>query len=383
MSSDQPLVLVGGTVLRDGKLAQGDLAIADGRIVEAAPAGAREIDCRGLHVLPGIIDIHGDAFEREIHPRPGVSFPLPIAMESVDRQLLANGITTAYHGLTVSWEPGARSLGAGRAFVEAFREMRPRLAADHRLQIRWETFAFEAIDDVVSWLSMDPQPALAFNDHTTATVEKVKSGNHRKLGEWAARAELTTDEYVALVNELWERRDAVPSAIEHVAAAGREAGAPLLAHDERTLEERHTFRSLGATVSEFPLTREAAHAARDEGEHTVLGGPNVVRGGSHTGALSAADAFSEGLCSILASDYYYPSLLHGVARLVRDGRAPLEAAWPLVSANPAAALGLVDRGDLGAGRRADVAIVNWRDGTHPEVVTTIVAGHIALQSCRR
>ncbi len=378
-TAECPLVLTGGTVLREGMLVDDEVAIVDGHISDAVPRGAREIDCRGLHVLPGMIDIHGDAFEREIHPRPGVAFPLAIAMESVDRQLLANGITTAYHGLTVSWEPGARSLDAGRAFMAEFGPLRRRFAADHRIQIRWETFAHDAIDNVLVWLREDIRPALAFNDHTTSTIEKLAKGAHRKLGEWASRAGLTPDDYAAMVHRVGELGDAVPAAIERVAAAAREAGAPLLAHDETTSDERCYFRGLGATISEFPLTRVAAEAAVAADEHTALGAPNVVRGGSHTGAMSAAEAVSDGLCTILASDYYYPSLLHAAARLVREERASLEAVWRLVSTNPAGALGLDDRGTLAPGQRGDIVVVDWRDRGAPKVVATIVTGRIVAQ----
>ena len=165
-----PVCLTAGQVLTpQGGLEIADLHIADGLIVESPAADCLRIDCRGYCVLPGIVDVHGDAFELELHPRPGVDIAFPIAMGSVDRQLLANGITTAFHGLTVSWEPGARSLAAGRRFMDGLEALRPCLTADHRVQLRWETFAHEAVDDLARWLARHPTPAIAFNDHTTST----------------------------------------------------------------------------------------------------------------------------------------------------------------------------------------------------------------------
>ena len=136
----------------------------------------------------------GDAFELELHPRPGVDIPFPIAMGSIDRQLLANGIATAFHGLTISWEPGARSLAAGRRFMDGLQALRPGLTVDHRVQLRWETFAHDAIDDVARWLGRHPTPAIAFNDHTTSTMAMVGVGSQRKLDKWAQRAGVTLEQ---------------------------------------------------------------------------------------------------------------------------------------------------------------------------------------------
>lgn len=370
-----PIRLHGGVQLSpSGDWSDDDVWIEGGRLVEGPVCGAVEIACDGCRVLPGMVDIHGDAFERDIEPRPGVRFPIDIAMTNVDRQLISNGITTAYHGLTVSWEPGARSLEAGVAFMQVMAGLRDRLIADHRVQIRWETFALDAVETVMAWLEAEPRPALAFNDHTTATIEKVAAGNTAKLADWAARACLTPDDYLAKVHTAAEQGALVPGAITRVADAARAAGAPLLSHDDKTVETRAAFRDRGVTIAEFPLTHEAARDARDHHEPVVLGAPNVVRGGSHTGALSAEQAVRDGLCSVLASDYHYPSMLHAVARLVASGAAPLADAWALVAQNPAQALGLEDRGRLAPGCRADVVVVDWDSGPRPRVRGVIAAG---------
>lgn len=317
--------LTGGRLLTpEGALEIADVHIAEGRIVDAPAAECMRIDCRGYHVLPGIVDVHGDAFELELHPRPGVDIAFPIAMGSVDRQLLANGIATAFHGLTVSWEPGARSLAAGRRFMDALQALRPRLTADHRVQLRWETFAHDAVDDLARWLARQPTPAIAFNDHTTSTLETVRAGGREKLDRWARRAGITLERYLAEVDAVGHRAPDVPARIREVAGLARRHGAVMLSHDERSCDERATFRGLGARVCEFPLAPEVAVDAVARGEHVVMGGPNVIRGGSHTGALSAEDAIRDGLCTVLASDYYYPSLLHAAERLVGRGVQSLD-----------------------------------------------------------
>lgn len=378
MSADAPALFLerGGVLSADGHLEVRDLSIADGRIVETAPAGAERIDVHGLTVLPGIVDIHGDAFERELMPRPNVMFPVEVALASVDAQLIASGVTTAYHGVTLTWEPGLRDLDNARAFLAALADERQRLMSDHRVQLRWETFAFEAIGIVEEFALRAPRPAIAINDHTAATVAKVEAGTHRKLSQWAERSGLSVEEYVARLRQVWERRDEVPAAIKRVADIAHAAGAVLLSHDERTCEERSANRALGARVVEFPLAREVAANAILAGEPTVLGAPNVVRGGSHTGALDATEAVLAGLCTILTSDYYYPSLLAALGRLVSEHGMTVEAAWPLVSTNPARALQLSDRGTLAIGNRADVVVVDWRNPRSPVVVLTVAGGKV-------
>ncbi|WP_299625377.1 alpha-D-ribose 1-methylphosphonate 5-triphosphate diphosphatase [Pelagibius sp.] len=370
--------LKGGQVLTpQGDLEIADVHIAEGRIVESPAADSLTIDCRGYCVLPGMVDVHGDAFELELHPRPGVDIAFPIAMGSVDRQLLANGITTAFHGLTLSWEPGARSLDAGRRFMDGLQALRPRLTADHRVQLRWETFAHDAIEDLGRWLGQQPTPAIAFNDHTTATMEKVQAGNHKKLGQWAQRAGLSVEQYLAEVDAVGRRAPEVPAKIREVAGLARRQNAIMLSHDERSCDERATHRDLGMQVCEFPLARVVAEDAVARGEHVILGGPNVIRGGSHTGAMSAEEAIGDGLCTVLASDYYYPSLLHAAEGLVDRGVLSLSAAWDLVSSNPAAAMGLQDRGRIEVGCRADVVVIDcsgpWR------LVHTLAGGEVVLR----
>lgn len=364
-------LIEGGSALIGGVFSDTPVAISDGVFTDRPAARASRIDARGLHVLPGIVDLHGDAFEQALMPRPRVAMPPAIALAAVDRQLIANGITTAFHGLAVSWEPGLRCLANARAFVAALDTMRPHLAADTRLHLRWETFAFEAMADVTGWLTADPPPILAFNDHTTPMVEADYAA--RKLDKMAARAGIPGAAYRALVEERWARRAEVPGAIAAMAASARAAGVTLLGHDETSPAMRAELRALGAVTCEFPMTLETAEAARAAGEHVVLGAPNVVRGGSHNNALDAAAAVAGGLCTVLASDYYYPAPLLAAFRLAERKVTDLAAAWALVSRNAAEAAGLADRGEIAPGRRADLILVDPR-GPLPRVVTVIAAG---------
>jgi alpha-D-ribose 1-methylphosphonate 5-triphosphate diphosphatase len=357
-------LIEGGSALLEGEFTDTPVTISNGVFTHSPAPKATSIDARGLYVLPGIVDIHGDAFEQALMPRPRVPMAPEIALAAVDRQLIANGITTAFHGLTVSWEPGLRCLENARAFVAALEAMRPHLSADTRLHLRWETFAIEAMPEVTAWLGVNPTPILAFNDHTAPMAEAGYVA--RKLDKMAARAGVPGDTYRALVEDRWARRAEVPGAIATMAAAARAAGATLLGHDETSPEMRAEYRALGAVTCEFPMTLETAEAARAAGEHIVLGAPNVVRGGSHNSALDAA-------CTVLASDYYYPAPLLAAFRLAELGVSGLADAWSLVSRNAAQAAGLPDRGEIAPGRRADLILVDPH-GPLPRVVSAFTGG---------
>jgi alpha-D-ribose 1-methylphosphonate 5-triphosphate diphosphatase len=333
---------------------------------------ARRLDAQGLTVLPGIVDIHGDGFERQMMPRPGVDFPVDLALLDTDRQVVANGITTVFHGVTWSWEPGLRGAGNARAILEAIERLRPRLAADTRYHLRHETFNLDAEAEIAEWLANRRIDILAFNDHMTSIVDSKDRAS--KIGEMVKRSGLSEPEFERLVDRVRRCANEVPASIVRLSEIARANGISILSHDDTSPQQRSWFRSLGSRISEFPTTAETAEAAAREGDDIVLGAPNVVRGGSHTGWTKAADMVERGLCSILASDYYYPAQLLAAFRLDADGIAPLPRAWDLISQAPADAAGLGDRGRLAAGYRADIILVDTMP--QPRVVATIAAGRI-------
>ncbi|MEO0389187.1 MAG: phosphonate metabolism protein PhnM, partial [Pseudomonadota bacterium] len=148
MDPAQPVAIIGAEVVLPDGIETTDVVVAEGRIqsVGTSDRAERVIDGRGLLLAPALVDIHGDAFERQIMPRPRVFFPMEAAVLETDRQLAANGIATAYHAVTLSWEPGLRSVDRGRELLAALTRLRHRLTVENRVQLRWETFAFEAID---------------------------------------------------------------------------------------------------------------------------------------------------------------------------------------------------------------------------------------------
>ncbi|CAN0120727.1 unnamed protein product [Pylaiella littoralis] len=148
--------IIGAKVILENDFVETDVHLEDGKILAIGEAQAQsiKIDGRGKVLAPALVDIHGDAFERQLMPRPNVFFPMDAALLDTDRQLASNGIATAYHALTLSWEPGLRSIDRGAEFIEGIEGNEDRFSIDHRIQLRWETFAFEAIDlikRVLSW----------------------------------------------------------------------------------------------------------------------------------------------------------------------------------------------------------------------------------------
>jgi alpha-D-ribose 1-methylphosphonate 5-triphosphate diphosphatase len=390
-------LIEGARVIFDDRVETASVRIERGIItgIDVARDGAVVLPAQGRVLAPAFVDIHGDAFERQLMPRPGVMIPVDTALLETDRQLAANGIATAFHALTLSWEPGLRSLETGWQVVRALDRLRPRLTVENRLQLRWETFCADAEPLIAQVLSGPDLPALAFNDHTTTMLLHPdvavqdrpfdQTGPYpvtpfdaprfvKKMADQARRAQVSTEEYIALLQSAWQRRAEVPAQIARMAELARAAGAPMLSHDDSQPETRSHYRALGATVAEFPMHERVLLAARGAGDAIVLGAPNAMRSGSHLGSPGAAEMIARGLCDVLASDYFYPAMLGAMLRLHTDRVAPLPALWNLVSSNPARVMGLTDRGRIAPGLRADLLLLDWPEGETPAPVRTWVAG---------
>ncbi|MGJ5046314.1 alpha-D-ribose 1-methylphosphonate 5-triphosphate diphosphatase [Bradyrhizobium oligotrophicum] len=366
-----------GRCLVDTDLADTSLIIAGDVIAGIGTPECRsglELDAEGLTVLPGIVDIHGDAFERQMMPRAGVDFPTDVALIDSDRQAVSNGITTVFHATTWSWEPGLRSADNARRLLESIEALRPQLAADTRFHLRHETFNLDDEEEIGQWLADRRVDLFAFNDHMDSTVASLDTPHKRQ--RMVDRTGLPGAEFDRLVARIASRADAVPASIARLADIARKAGVRMLSHDDDSPAMRKAFRSQGVTIAEFPVNEETAREAAQGGDAIVFGAPNVVRGGSHTGWTRASDMIAKGLCSVLASDYYYPAPLLAAYRLAADGVLPLARAWDLISGGPARAAGLADRGTLAEGRRADVILVDDRVPLRPRVVAVIASGRL-------
>jgi alpha-D-ribose 1-methylphosphonate 5-triphosphate diphosphatase len=371
------IFLEGGRALIGSEFVETSLLVSGTDIAQVDGSRSRvrlAIDARDLLVLPGIVDLHGDAFERQMMPRAGVDFPIDVALADSDRQAISNGITTVFHATTCSWEPGLRSADNARGLMEAIERQRPQFAADTRFHLRHETYNLDAEAEISQWLSEGRVDLFAFNDHMDGTVGDM--AKPRKRNRMVERTGLSGEDFDRLVGHIMSRAADVPASVSRLAAAARAADVRMLSHDDATPAMRQSFRAMGVAIAEFPINEETARAAASHGDAIVYGAPNVVRGGSHTGWTKASDMIAKGLCSVLASDYYYPAQLLAAFRLAADGVLPLTEAWNLVSAAPARATGLADRGVLAEGRRADILLVDDRMPLRPRLIAVISGGKL-------
>ena len=364
------LVIEGGDVLLPEGLATIDLTLDHGRIDAIGhPRPGRRLDARGLHVLPGIVDLHGDAFERQVQPRPGVSFPASLALRDTERQMLANGITTAFHAITLGWEPGLRGTDAWRTTLDALDA--GTWSCDMRVHMRWELHNLDALPMALADVAAGRVGMVTFNDHTPEILRKLAIPE--KAAAFSARAGVPAPELRAMAECALARTPEVPGAASRLAAAAHTAGIPVASHDDATVAARHHYRALGARICEFPMAEAVGEDARDHAEPVVMGCPNVVRGGSHLGWAGAGALAERGIATVLCSDYFYPAM-PAAARHLAVGPLGLSGAWALISANPAAAAGLHDRGRIAPGLRADLVLLDPGTG---EVVATVCAGRVA------
>jgi alpha-D-ribose 1-methylphosphonate 5-triphosphate diphosphatase len=371
------ILIEGGRALLGNSILETSVQIASGKISAVGSdhgSSSFGLDARDLLVLPGIVDLHGDAFERQMMPRPGVDFPVDVALIDSDRQAIGNGMTTVFHATTWSWEPGLRSGNNATRLLEAIETLRPQLAADTRFHLRHETYNLDAETDIAQWLSGGRIDLFAFNDHMDSTVASL--AKPQKRNRMVERTGLSDEAFDSLVERVVSRGDDVPASVARLAKAARDASVRMLSHDDESPEMRKAFRAQGVSIAEFPVNEETAREAAEAGDFIVFGAPNVVRGGSHTGWTKAADMIAKGVCSILASDYYYPAQLLAAFRLADDGVLPLADAWNLISAAPARAAGLADRGVLAEGRRADIILVDDELPLRPRIVAVIAAGRL-------
>jgi alpha-D-ribose 1-methylphosphonate 5-triphosphate diphosphatase len=367
-------------VLPDQVLERGALQIDAGMISAIvagdAPPGASGIDGQGLTAVPGLIDLHGDKLEREIEPRNGAHFPIEIGVLEYDKRLAANGVTTAFAAVAfhnIGLNKSLRTIEHGRAIAAAIMRLRPELLVDLRLHARCE-ITHPAVFDFVHELVFDNQVDLiSFNDHTPGQgqfrdIERYIERNAVQHGISREDFAAHTYQRVALADE---RRPALDQ-LAALALHARERGIVLASHDDDTPQKVALVHSLGVTLSEFPVALEAAQAARTHGMQIMMGAPNVLRGRSHSGNLSAREALAAGFVDVLASDYAPVALLQAAWMAANEGLAPLHAAVGLVTSGPATAANLADRGRIAVGLRADLALIE--EGAFPRVRATFRSG---------
>jgi alpha-D-ribose 1-methylphosphonate 5-triphosphate diphosphatase len=349
------------------------VVVRDGLIAEVGPApadSAADLDGRGLLCVPGLIDVHSDALERERAPRPGVSLPWDFAVVSLEGKLHAAGITTAFHGAGFQEKMSGNMARTAETAIEVCsavtaRASDPAPLVGHRILYRLDARSPEGAAALTAALRAHPASAesLPLVSHEDHTPGQGQYADRRYMEQYVAGARGLSDvEAARHVDALIEERDAhLPVLERNMAWLGELARAGqirLVGHDMDSQGAVEALLARGGSVAEFPTTVDAARTARDLGLPIVMGAPNVMRGESHSGNVSAAALVELGLVDALASDYLPSGLLAGALTLARRGLATLPAAIGLVTSGAAASAGLSDRGKRAPGLRADLALVD-------------------------
>ncbi|SHF11197.1 alpha-D-ribose 1-methylphosphonate 5-triphosphate diphosphatase [Ruegeria intermedia] len=369
------LTFSGAQVLHpDRGLVGDDLSIAGGLIQKGG--GSPVVDLSGYLILPGIIDLHGDGFERHIAPRRGAMKQMDEGIRAAEAELAANGITTAVLAQFYSWEGGVRGPKFAADVFRAIAAVKRSVVTDLIPQLRFETHLLDDYADLPGRIADWQVPYVVFNDHLPH--DRLAQGRTPpRLTGQALKAGRSPEAHLKMLQDMHARTSEVPAALDALCAALVRQGVRLGSHDDATAQARSHWRARGVQIAEFPETLEAAEAAKAAGDHVILGSPNVVRGGSHKGNVSALDLIAMGLCDALASDYHYPSPRRAALMLMKSGLMDLAGAWALVSSGPARVLGLEDRGSLHPGKRADLVIL---DAETQRVAATIAGGRVSFLS---
>ena len=359
-------------VLEDETI-DGSLEVQDGRIYVFAESQSRQpgaLDGEGGWLLPGLIELHTDNLDKFFTPRPKVDWPAHSAMSSHDALMVASGITTVLDAVAIGdVRDGGDRLENLEKMINAVEETQKRglNRAEHRLHLRCELPHHTTLPLFEKLVDREPVTLVSLMDHSPgqrqfANREKYREyyqGKYQLSSEQMQRFE---EEQMALA-AAWSQPNR-----QAIAAMCRERQIALASHDDATHEHVAESHQLGSVIAEFPTTLAAAQASRQHGMNVLMGAPNIVRGGSHSGNVAAHQLAASGLLDILSSDYYPASLLDAAFRIADsdDNAFTLAQAVRLVSKHPAQALGLHDRGVIAEGKRADLVLAHRR-GQHVHI----------------
>ena len=352
-------VLANATLVLPDQVETGRLHLSGGIITAIVPGGdmpAGAEDCGGALLAPGLVELHTDNLERHIEPRPGVDWPHEAALLAHDAELASCGITTVFDAMRVGSKPGGREnmRPYARALADELLALRAAetLRISHFLHLRAEICSETLPEEMARFGPDDRVGIVSLMDHTPGQRQFRDLSKLRAY--FMGRSGGSEAEFIEHVAELRELQAQVGAA--HEARAVQEArryGAVLASHDDTTAGHVATSAGHGVRIAEFPTTREAARACRAAGIPVMMGAPNLIRGGSHSGNVAAAELAEAGLLDILSSDYVPAGLLLGAVRLGQLW-GDMARGLATVTRAPADAAGLTDRGALIPGRRADL-----------------------------
>ena len=344
-------------VLAD-RVVHGGLLVEGGQIAAIDEGGAAGEDMEGDFLIPGLVELHTDHLENHYRPRPGVFWDPLAALHAHDAQVAGSGITTVFDAVRLGSDAELKDMGTHverltGAIAAATRD--GWLRAEHFIHLRCELPSHDVLAQFDTFARHPQTKLVSMMDHTPGQRQFRSLDAYRRFYQ-GSRGEAEMERFIA--ERLAEHHRYSAAHRAHIVHHAHQAGLALASHDDATLAHVEEAVEDGVAIAEFPTTLEAAAAAHDAGLAILMGAPNVVRGGSHSGNISAIDLVAVGLLDILSSDYVPFAMLQAAFVLPeRVEGFTLPEAVALVTGNPARAAGLDDRGEIAVGKRADLVRV--------------------------
>ena len=388
-------IITGGRIVGRDRVLEGyDLVLKRDRIYRICPKRlwnekeekVRIYDVKGAYILPGFLDIHSDMIENYIQPRSTALMDFEMGLSEAEKTLVMCGITSIFHSVSMyrdgTWDvKEIRQAKHVRKLAELIQKRKKEKSLiRHFYHLRYEIDNLECYKQVKEMVEEGLVQLLSFMDHSPGQGQYRNLEIYRKHQPNEGK-DLTDEEFKTLVEQEQSKEKVTFEALKELADLAKKKGISVASHDDDSLEKLELNRKLGVSISEFPITLEVAKEAVKQGYQTVLGAPNVLLGGSHSGNLSALEAIRNGAASILVSDYYPQSLLHTVFALWQRHGVDLPAAVSMVTSAPAKAVGMErELGSLEEGKKADLLVVHL-DGEQPKLEKVFVDGSCVLK-CR-
>lgn len=350
--------------------------VIEGNVVEAVldygtVSGA--YDLQDLLVVPGFVDLHSDAIEKEIEPRPGAAFPVKTALVNLDKKLAMSGITTMFHAIAFNEEAlvGQRGTEMAANIIKTLGECEESLLSiDNLVHARYEITSFSSVDRILELMEKRLVQMLSLMDHSPG------QGQFKSLEKWKEYHvpvyDLSSMEADRIVAQQKEKKERCVERLEQLTKKAKELGILIASHDDDCKDKIDFMERLGITIAEFPLNVETAIYASSREMATGMGAPNVVRGKSQSGNISARELLKFGCCDFLCSDYHPTSMLQAVYKMHRELGLDLAHAFSFITSTPARVSGLHDRGRIEKGCLADIIVID--DTLVPQVVMTLKNG---------
>lgn len=369
-----PLRLAHARVLRGGELRSEPVGLGWGRILEpTALRDAPVVDLSGYLVLPGLVDLYGAAFERQVSPGGRAAVPLDVALHACDREAAVHGVTTAQLCQGWSWEGGHRGPDRAEALLAALADHAPRSMTDLRAVLRVETHTVGTAERLVSAVERHRVGCILFGDRLTE-AGLLGPARFATIAARAAALGVAPEDHAARIKSALARGAEVPRHVLRLAEAFDATGVAFGSEGDRDGEGREAWSMRGARLCVFPSARAPAASARAVGDAVVLRATEAAGYAPPSGRADARALIAGGLCDALASDVAYPALAAAAFHLADAGVMPLARSWSLVSERPADLLRLRDRGRIEPELRADLCVVDPRTRA---IEATFCAGRIA------